>query len=168
MKIQKIISSAFALAAAAALLAGCGGDNGNNARPAPAQGSQANTGAIVITGNDQMQFSMKDFTVKAGTEVTITFRNIGRMPKEAMGHNFVVLTVGTDPMAFATAAMRHPRNEYVPPEMEDRVVAHTKVLGPGEEETITFTAPAELGDYPFVCSFPGHTPAGMRGIMKVE
>ena len=35
--------------------------------------------------------------------------------------------------------------------MED-VIAATKLLGPGENETLTFTAP-EPGDYQFVCSF---------------
>jgi azurin len=49
--------------------------------------------------------------------------------------------------------------------MED-VIAATKLLGPGENETLTFTAP-EPGDYQFVCSFPGHF-AMMRGIMVVR
>ena len=46
------------------------------------------------------------------------------------------------------------------------VIAATKLLGPGESETISFTAP-EPGDYQFVCSFPGHF-AMMRGIMVVK
>jgi len=49
--------------------------------------------------------------------------------------------------------------------MED-VIAATKLLGPGENETLTFTAP-EPGDYQLVCSFPGHF-AMMRGIMVVK
>jgi azurin len=171
---KKIITSILSLAAAAALLTGCGGGDGaNNAAPRPATPAQPTTDQaqgqrIVITGNDRMQFDRTEFTVQAGSEVTIEFRNVGTMPKQAMGHNLVVLTRGTDPMAFANAAMRHTQNEYIPPEMQANVIAATRVLGPGESQTITFTAPTETGDYPFVCSFPGHTPAGMRGIMKVQ
>jgi azurin len=173
MNMKKTISYLLSFAAAAVLFTGCGGGDGDGAaapRPAaPAQQPQAAAeGAIVITGNDQMRFDKTEFTVPAGSEVTIEFRNIGRMPKEAMGHNLVVLTKDTNVTTFANAAMRHPQNEYVPPEMQDSVIAATRVLGPGESQTITFTAPTETGDYPFVCSFPGHTPAGMRGIMKVQ
>lgn len=171
MNTRSIILKTIAPAAAAALLfAGCGGgdDAGVQARNAGGAANEAPEGAVVITGNDQMQFGITEFTVAAGSEVTIVFDNIGRMPKEAMGHNLVVLDKGVDINAFANASMRHANNEYVAPDYEDRVIAATKVLGPGESETITFTAPSEPGDYPFVCSFPGHTPAGMRGIMKVE
>ncbi|MEC7281083.1 MAG: plastocyanin/azurin family copper-binding protein, partial [Verrucomicrobiota bacterium] len=41
-------------------------------------------------------------------------------------------------------------------------------LGPGENDTIEFTAPALSGDYEFLCSFPAHLFAGMRGVMTVE
>jgi azurin len=171
MNMNKIISSLLSIAAAAVLFTGCGGGDGDGAAaPRPAASPQAAPaeGAIVVTGNDQMKFDKTEFTVPAGSQVTIEFRNIGRMPKEAMGHNLVVLTKDTNVTTFANAAMRHPQNEYVPPEMQDSVIAATRVLGPGESQTITFTAPTETGDYPFVCSFPGHTPAGMRGIMKVQ
>lgn len=125
-------------------------------------------GEIVITGDDMMRFDPTSFTVAAGSTVTLTLRNIGRLPKEAMGHNLAVLTLGTDPIAFAEAGVRHPGESYISPEWRDRVIEATAVLGPGEEQTITFTAPSEPGEYPFVCSFPGHTQAGMRGIMRVQ
>lgn len=173
MKTRSIILKTIAPAAAAVfLLAGCGGgdDTGVQARNAEnaARSTPAPEEAVVITGNDQMQFSITEFAAAAGSEVTIVFNNIGRMPKEAMGHNLIVLDKDVDVNAFANASMRHANNEYVAPDYENRVIAATKVLGPGESETITFTAPSEPGDYPFVCSFPGHTPAGMRGIMKVK
>lgn len=170
MKIRSIILSAVAPFAAVLLLAGCGG-GGNptgDTSTAAASVSSANGDAITITGDDRMQFGITEFTVAAGSEVTIIFNNTGSMPKEAMGHNLVVLDQSVDAMAFATASTGHAQNGYVSPDYQDRVLAFTQVLGPGESETITFTAPDEPGDYPFVCSFPGHTPAGMRGIMKVE
>jgi azurin len=39
------------------------------------------------------------------------------------------------------------------------------MLDHGQSEVISFTAP-EPGDYPYVCTFPGHAQL-MRGVMKV-
>lgn len=171
MKTKSIITSFVSLAAAAVLLTGCGG--GDSATVATTSGGSsdsesADSGSLTITANDQMQFDKTEFSVKAGSEVTIVFENVGTMPKESMGHNLVILTLGTDPIAFANASTRHPKEEYVAPDMIDNVVVSSRVLGPGESQTLTFTAPSETGDHPFVCSFPGHTPAGMKGIMKVN
>lgn len=122
---------------------------------------------ITITGNDRMRFEPKAFTVKAGSEITLTFENIGRMPKATMGHNLAIIEPGVSVQAFADAAMGHPATAYIAPQYAHQVIAATAVLGPGESETLVFTAPAEPGDYPFVCSFPGHTPVGMVGLMTV-
>ena len=48
----------------------------------------------------------------------------------------------------------------------DQVIAHTKLLGPGESDVIEFDAPAP-GTYPFVCTFPGHAPL-MNGQLVVQ
>src|SRR5690625_1762970 len=127
----------------------------------------AESGKITITGNDQMKFDTTEFSVKAGEEVTIVFENIGKLPKEAMGHNLLVLKKEVDPIRFAAASATAADNDYIAPDREDEVIAGTKILGPGESETITFTAPEETGDFPFVCTFPGHASAGMSGVMKV-
>jgi len=47
------------------------------------------------------------------------------------------------------------------------VIASTKMLGPGETATVTFTAPAP-GVYDYICTFPGHALAGMRGTLTVK
>lgn len=114
-----------------------------------------------------MRFSPARFSVRTGDTITLTLHNIGQMPKESMGHNLAILKPGMNINAFAAAAVRHAAQLYIPPEYADQVVAATGVLGPGEKEVITFTAPATPGEYPFVCSFPGHTQAGMRGVMVV-
>ena len=124
--------------------------------------------SITITGNDRMQFDITRFAVPANTEITLVFDNIGRMPKEAMGHNLAILDKSMDPNVFSAAAIRHPTTEYIPPEYAHTVIATTAILGPGEKETLVFTSPSEPGEYPYVCSFPGHTPAGMKGIMEVR
>ncbi|HMP00294.1 MAG TPA: plastocyanin/azurin family copper-binding protein, partial [Kiritimatiellia bacterium] len=123
--------------------------------------------SITISGDDRMRFGVTAFKVKAGSQVTVVFENQGKLPKQAMGHNLVILDKEVIPNTFAAASIRHPANEYLAPEYADRIIAATKILGPGESETLTFTAPTAPGEYPFVCSFPGHTPAGMRGVMTV-
>jgi azurin len=57
-------------------------------------------------------------------------------------------------------------NNALPESVKDDTIAATKLLGPDETETISFTAP-EAGDYEYVCTFPGHF-ALMRGTMKVK
>lgn len=152
-----------ALAAGAGAGAGCEAEGGAAGRPVgPA------VTAVTIVGDDRMRFGPEEFVVARGTTVTLVLRNDGTMPKETMGHNLVILVPGTDPRGFAAAALLHPATAYVAPELKHRVVAATPVIGPGEEARVVFTVPAAAGDYPFVCSFPGHTPAGMRGVMRVR
>src|SRR5262245_48125984 len=69
---------------------------------------------VEITANDQMKFSVTAIDAKVGEEIKIVLTNQGSMPKEAMGHNLVVLKPGTDPIAFATAAMSAKDKEYIP------------------------------------------------------
>lgn len=130
------------------------------AAPAPA--------VIEITANDSMKFNQTRFEVAAGQEVKITFTNMGTMPKVAMGHNFIVLKKGTDLKAFTDAAVMAAATDYVPAAKADQIIAHTKLLGPKQSEDLTFKAPAEAGEYPFICSFPAHYLSGMKGVMVVK
>ncbi|MAH09456.1 MAG: Azurin [Euryarchaeota archaeon] len=128
----------------------------------------ADSKKITITGNDTMQFDLKSFEVKAGEKVELTFKNVGKIPKIAMGHNLVVLKKGISAVAFGQKAMGAGANatNALPDSVKGDTIAATKLLGPDETETISFTAP-ETGDYEYVCTFPGHF-ALMRGTMKVK
>ncbi len=123
---------------------------------------------IEITGNDQMKYDIVAFEVEAGQEVTIIFKNIGKLPKVAMAHNVVVLKRETDTMKFAQTGISSKDTDYIPPAMKDSVIAKTGLAGSGETVKVTFTAPSEPGDYPYVCTFPGHFFAGMKGLMTVK
>ena len=112
-----------------------------------------------VQGDDQMKFDTHLIRVKAGEAVELTFKNVGSMPKESMGHNIVVLKPGVDLPTFGGEAAAASDNEYIPKSSLSSIVAHTKLLGPGEEDKITFTL--EKGIYDYICSFPGH-----YGIMK--
>jgi azurin len=122
--------------------------------------------AVTITGNDTMQFDKKAFKVSAGDVVTLTFKNVGKLPIVAMGHNLVILNAGEVIAPFAIAAMTQKANDYIPPAMADKILAKSKLLGPGEEDVLTFTAPA-AGTYNYLCTFPGHY-AVMNGVMTVK
>ncbi|MGJ8652466.1 MAG: plastocyanin/azurin family copper-binding protein [Opitutaceae bacterium] len=121
---------------------------------------------VRIEGNDRMQFSLTEFTVKSGDTVRIIFLNKGRMPKTAMGHNVVILKSDADANAYAGKAAMARDNEFIPASEAASVIAHTKLLGPDESDTIEFTAPA-AGEYEYICTFPAHCFTGMRGVMRV-
>ena len=121
---------------------------------------------IALEGNDMMQYNETLFRVKAGEPVKLTFNNVGEMPKESMGHNVVVLQPGTDLAAFGGEAIKAVDAEYIPATFASSIVAHTKLLGPGETDEIEFTLD-EKGVYLFVCSFPGHYGA-MNGKIVAE
>ncbi|MDQ8187001.1 plastocyanin/azurin family copper-binding protein [Pelagicoccus sp. SDUM812002] len=123
---------------------------------------------LEITGNDTMRFNVTELETTVGEETTVTFKNVGTLPKAAMGHNFVVLKPGTDLASFGNAAIAAAGNDYIPTEetFAQQVIAHTKVLGPGESDSVSFTI-AEPGEYPFICSFPGHW-AIMKGVLQVK
>ena len=119
--------------------------------------------AIILTSNDQMKFDKTEIRAKAGEKIKLTLKHTGKFPKNAMGHNFVLLAKGTDVAKFATAAMNAKANDYIPAK---GALAHTKMIGGGESTTIEFTVPAK-GTYDFICSFPGHY-AVMKGKFIVE
>ena len=123
-------------------------------------------GAIVIESDDLMKYNLDAFEVKAGEEVTLTLKHIGKMAKELMGHNVVILNAGGTVADFGAAVMQNGgsvENGYLPEALADQVLAATELIGGGEETTITFTAP-DAGEYVFLCTFPGHF-AVMKGVM---
>ena len=69
---------------------------------------------ITISGNDTMQFDIKNFDVNAGKKVKITFKNVGKLPKIAMGHNLVLLKKGVSAIAFGQKALGAGANAVNP------------------------------------------------------
>ena len=120
---------------------------------------------ITIEANDQMRFNLSEIKVKEGDTVVLTLKHVGKLPKAAMGHNWVLLKKDVAMADFAKTAMTAKATDYIPEGTED-VIVHTKMLGGGEETTIEFEAPAK-GEYTFICSFPGHY-ALMNGKFIVE
>lgn len=171
MKI-KIIYTVSALVLAA-FITGCGGNDngGSSGSSAPAAEDLSNAQvdqSVTIEANDQMKYNIEQFEVNAGEVIELTLDNVGSMPKQSMGHNVVILEKGSDITAYAEAASTQATNDYIAPEKSDQVIAYTKLLGGGEKDTIRFRAPETTGEYPFLCSFPGHLQSGMDGLMIVK
>jgi len=122
---------------------------------------------VQIQANDQMKYDVTSIDAAPGEKVTVILTNVGKLPKVAMAHNFVLLKAGSDVSAFATAALTHQAEGYMPPELAGEVIVASKLLGPGESDTVTFLAPA-AGAYDYICTFPGHALAGMRGTLNVK
>jgi len=121
-----------------------------------------------VESNDAMQFNTKEIVVDASCkQFTVHLKHVGKMAKAAMGHNWV-LTKQADMQPVATDGMTAGlANNYVKAD-DARVIAHTKLIGGGESDSVTFdTSKLSAGnDYAFFCSFPGHW-AIMKGTLKL-
>lgn len=124
-------------------------------------------GATVIrirTLQNEMKYDLKTFSVQAGKPVVIIFEN-----PDFMQHN-IVITVPGGMEAVGHAADKlaaDPKGAslgYVP--NVPQVLFHTRLVNPRETVRLEFTAPDTPGDYPYVCTFPGHWSL-MNGVMKV-
>lgn len=122
---------------------------------------------IAINADDKMKFDVTAFDAKPGQKISLTLKNVGTTPKFSMGHNCVVLDRNVNIQNFLDAASTNAAHDYVPPDAKG-VIAHTKLLGPSESDTVTFNAPYIPGEYPFFCSFPGHYSQGTKGVMTVK
>ncbi|MGP1500637.1 azurin [Bergeyella cardium] len=131
---------------------------------ADAAATPETSNTLLLESTDDMKFLQTEFKVKAGEEVTLTLKHTGKQPKEVMGHNFVLLKPGVDIPAFAEKAMKAKDTDYIPDGDAD-IIAHTKTIGGGEEDTVKFTL--EPGTYEFLCSFPGHY-SMMKGKIVAE
>lgn len=152
-----------------ALFVACGSPEKKNEEvvDTPVEQPQEDTTSNVIDlkGSDDMKYDNTAFTVKANQEITLNFTNAGTLPIESMGHNVVVLEPGTDVAEFANASVKAKDTDYISDLYVTDIIAHTKILGPGESETIKFTL--KPGTYTFVCTFPGHW-AQMQGTITAE
>ncbi|MDA3921039.1 MAG: plastocyanin/azurin family copper-binding protein [Salinisphaera sp.] len=123
---------------------------------------------FTIEGTNALRFSKEHLTVAPGEKVTIKLVNKSNLPASAMAHNWILLKADADPDIFDRAAMRARSDGYFPKAKSDEVIAHTALVAGGHSDTVTFTAPDKPGDYEYICSFPGHLAAGMKGVLTVS
>jgi azurin len=122
---------------------------------------------VEISGNDLLQYDKQELAVPATCkEITVTLHHAGKQPREAMGHDWVLVKT-PDLTAVDQAGLGAGlANNYLAPG-DKRVLAHTKVIGGGETTSVTFSAAIlrKGGDYSYLCTFPGHS-ALMHGKFK--
>ncbi len=113
---------------------------------------------------EQMRYDIETFTATAGTTIEIVFEN-----NDAMQHNMLIIEPGSlEPVGKAADGLalspQGPKKGYVPD--LSYVLAATSLLNPDQTTSLRFDVPDVAGEYPFVCTFPGHWRT-MNGIMKV-
>jgi len=123
---------------------------------------------VELTGGDDMKYSVTSIPAKPGETLRIRLASKGTLPKVAMAHNVVVLKLGAKQLEFANAAAMARATDFIPPDMKDQVLAASTLAGPGETVEVTFKVPTAPGSYPYLCTFPGHFAAGMRGTLVVK
>jgi azurin len=122
---------------------------------------------VSIEATASMAFSAKEIAIgKNCKEVNLTLKNAGTMPKAIMGHNLVI-TKKADMQAVLADGNTAGLSKNFVKDNDDRVIAHTAVIGGGESATIKFkTDKLNAKDtFAFFCSFPGHS-AAMNGVVK--
>ena len=157
----------FFIPALAVALASCGGDNNKTTsnttateetnaptETVPGIENVTTSNSWTVEANDQMKFDTELIRVKAGEPLELTLKNVGTLAKESMGHNLVILKSGVDVATFGGEAAAAADSEYIPKSSASSIIAHTKLLGPAEEDKISVTL--EKGVYEYICSFPGH------------
>ena len=125
---------------------------------------------IVIQSNDLMKYDKSAINVEKGKSYEITLKNVGKLPKVAMGHNLIILKPGINALTFGQALITKygatVQNEWNPVKGSMFILKQTKMLGPGEQETLKIKFD-KIGAYHYLCSFPGHF-GQMRGIINVK
>ncbi|MEM1084143.1 MAG: PVC-type heme-binding CxxCH protein [Verrucomicrobiota bacterium] len=112
---------------------------------------------------EKLSYDVTKLTIKSGKKIRLTFDNTDHMP-----HNLVVTQPGaSQEIGLAAAAMGAEgfARDFLPD--SDKIIAATKMLDGGTEETIEFTAPTQPGAYEIVCTFPGHFMV-MKGVLEVK
>ena len=148
------------------------------ASPAPAApASEATASAptanaaceTTVESNDEMKFNTAEIAIsKTCAQYKITLKHVGKMPVTAMGHNLVISKTEDAAGVVADGAAATAAKGFLK-EGDARVIATTKLIGGGEEDTITVDTSKLTADgsYEFYCTFPGHY-GMMKGVVKVS
>ncbi|MEM1096860.1 MAG: plastocyanin/azurin family copper-binding protein [Bacteroidota bacterium] len=116
---------------------------------------------IAPEGN-QLKYATQAFEVRAGQAVRLVMNNTATAAP--MVHNVVILRSDADLDAVINASAGAADTGFIPD--HPAIIAATPTAQPGERTETQFVAPAEVGEYPFVCLYPGHYFL-MRGVMRV-
>ncbi|WP_192559635.1 azurin [Pseudomonas allokribbensis] len=122
-----------------------------------------------VDSTDQMSFTTKEIVIdKSCKTFTVELTHSGSLPKNVMGHNLVVSKTA-DMQPIATDGLAAGIDKNYLKDGDERVIAHTKIIGAGEKDSLTIDVSklAPGTDYGFFCSFPGHI-SMMKGTVTVK
>ncbi|WP_248917641.1 azurin [Pseudomonas entomophila] len=125
--------------------------------------------SVTVDSTDQMSFNTKEIVIdKSCKKFTVNLEHSGNLPKNVMGHN-IVISKTTDMQPIATDGLSAGIDKSYLKEGDERVIAHTKIIGAGEKDSVTFDVSklAAGTEYSFFCSFPGHI-SMMKGTVVVK
>lgn len=132
---------------------------------APLMAAECST---TVEASDAMQYSQKAITVpKTCKSFTVTLKHTGKLPKTAMGHNWVLANSTDESGVIADGMKAGAASSYEKPG-DIRIIAHTRLIGGGESDSATFSvARLKAGEsYAYFCTFPGHA-ALMKGTLSL-
>src|SRR5690606_39928205 len=112
----------------------------------------------------EMKYDITGFTAKAGQTLKLIFEN-----PDHMQHNLLILKPGTlEKVGQAADELAKQPNgvemQYIPATPD--VLFSTPLVNPADRYELTFTVRSTPGEYPYVCTFPGHWRI-MQGVMRV-
>ncbi len=118
----------------------------------------------IRTVEEEMRYDLPFFAVEAGKTVQVILENHDLMP-----HNLVITAPGALKEVALLGLQAGPNNgwnglQYVPE--SEKVLHATQMLPPDQQARLTFDAPSQPGEYPYVCTFPQHW-YRMYGVMVV-
>ncbi|MFT5128751.1 MAG: azurin [Rhodothermales bacterium] len=121
---------------------------------------------IIIKTIPGLKYNRTKLKVKTGESIALTLWNLDQMP-----HNLVVTYPGAK-QAVGEAAFRmlnDPKalEKHYVPDGHEGVLAYTNVVQPEGKHTLYMTMPQEPGEYPYICTFPGHWQV-MQGVFLVR
>ena len=127
----------------------------------PVEGSRP----LVVEVEGGLLYKQKLLEASPGEALSLVLKNADVMP-----HNLVIVAPGaTQKVGEASFSMLNDplagEKSYVP-DLPD-VLHFIPVIEPGTQHTLHFTAPEKPGDYPYLCTFPGHWQV-MQGVLKVR
>ncbi len=112
----------------------------------------------------RMQYDRNQFFVEAGKPFQLVLDNTDIMP-----HNVVITTPGAYAKVGIAAELMVNESgtsgQAFIPNMPEVLFA-TKLLQPGQVQQMEIRAPEQVGQYPYVCTYPGHW-RRMYGVMHV-
>jgi azurin len=118
----------------------------------------------ISSDGDELVYRPASLSCASGEQVTLVFHHTGKIIHDA--HNWVLLKPGMLKPFLALAIGVEDPSIAILPDAEAMVLAVSPFCALGQTVQFGFMAPAP-GDYPFVCSVPGHGET-MNGVLHVS